>query len=93
MSKRRRNNKRKKKEEEASKNPKINYDLMIRENLTDFELNFDKTGVCFTSLIMKGNKLKKPLDSLGSAFGTYKNLKRIDLSNNNLSDFSICKEI
>lgn len=40
--KRRRNNKRKKKDDE-NKTPKTNYDLLIRKNLSAFELSFGKS--------------------------------------------------
>ena len=105
---RKRRNRKGKKDEDEGKQPKTNYDMMIRSNLHDFKLSFgkllflaqnpdlneDKTTVSYTRLELNGNKLSKKIESISSSsssFGNYRNLQHINLSFNNIGDFSICK--
>lgn len=106
MSSKRKRNKNKKKDEEEAKPPKTNFDAIIRQNLSDFKVSFgnfppkltlltfslDKSSVAYTKLVINGNKLIKKIDNISSSFASYKNLRDINLTNNNISDFSICKQ-
>ena len=96
-------NKDKKEEGEESpqnKGPKINNDDLIRDNLSELKLSFgkililnpkDKKSVGYTNLVLIGGNLPKPLDSLGSSFSAYRNLRSINLCYNQISDYSYCK--
>ena len=90
------------KPEEDAKVQKTNYELIIRQNLSEPKLSFgklsfdlanppDKKTIAFTKLKLKGNKLPKKIESLGSSFAQFKLLRDIDLSSNSIADFGTCK--
>ncbi len=48
----------------------------------------DKTGYAFLKLNLQG----KNIDSIHNSFANYKQICYVDLSNNNLVDFGVCKK-
>lgn len=76
----------KKDNKEEDKPNKINYDEVIRSNLSEIKFSPDRQSFGYTKLILNGKRLERPLETITSAFGNFKYLKTIDISHNSVSD-------
>ena len=74
--------------DDDNKPAKVNYDELIRANLTEISFSPDRQSFGYARLMLKGTTLEKPLESLPSTFGSYRFLKNMDISFNNVSDIT-----
>jgi len=68
---------------------KAHYDEIISKGLEDPKVSSDKTGYAFTTLILP----EQNLEGLHTTFATYKELTHVDLSLNNITDFSVLGQL
>lgn len=78
--------KNKKDNKEDDKPNKINYDEVIRSNLSEIKFSPDRQSFGYTQLKLNGKYQERPLETITSAFGNYRFLKNIDISYNSVSD-------
>lgn len=76
------------KNDDDNKPVKINYDELIRANLSEIRFSADRQTFGYSRLDLCGKKLERPVESIPSAFGNYRFLKHIDISFNSCSDIT-----
>lgn len=76
------------KNDDDNKPAKVNFDDLIRSNLSEIRYSADRQTFGYTVLNLCGKKQERSIESIPSTFGNYRFLKNIDLSYNTFTDMT-----